>query len=262
MRHSVTIRLFVACLFIVLATGCAGNKPKEDLVKLEQETAQKLYASGQKELKRKNYQLAIKNFETLTTRYPFTDEAQNAQLDIATAYYKMAEPDTAIATADDFIKTNPRHKRVDYAYYLKGLVNSRRYDSFLDKYIVKDIANLDTTALETAFEDFKRLIRRYPDSEYVDEARQRMIFLRNALARHELNVADYYMRRGAWVAAANRCQYLITKYDRADSVPEALQMMVEAYENLGDKPAQQEAQAVLEKNFPSLAKKRKGFFGS
>ncbi len=262
MLRSSLSRLFVVFLLLGLTAGCASNKGDKDFAQLEHETAQKLYASGLKELKRKNYNLAIKRFETLTARYPFTEEAQNAQLDIATAYYRMLEPDAAIAAADEFIKTNPRHKRVDYAYYLKGLVNSRRYDSFLDKYIVKDIANLDTIALETAFDDFKLLIRRYPESQYVDEARQRMIFLRNALARHELKVADYYMRRGAWVAAANRCQYLITKYDRADSVPEALQMMVEAYGKLGDKPAQQEAQAVLEKNFPAVAKKRKGLFGS
>lgn len=248
-------RLLTLILLGLIATGCA-NKNKdlseEELTKLN---AQTLFDQGKSQQEKGNHELAIENFDKLQSRYPFTPQAQEAQLETAYSYYKSAEPDAAIAAADDFLKTNPRHKRADFAYYLKGMVNQDRYNSLLDKVMRRDIADLDPTAMSTAFNDFKIMIRRYPDSEYVDDARKRMVYLRNAMARHELKVAEYYVKRGAWVAAANRCQYLLEKYDRADSMPDALALLALAYEKLGAETAKQETLAVLRSNFPETAER-------
>ncbi|CAG0911434.1 unnamed protein product, partial [Cyprideis torosa] len=225
-----TARLLTLILLGLVSIGCA-NKPTdatdEELTRLD---ATKLLEQGKEQQEKGNYDLAIENYDKLQSRYPFSPQAQNAQLETAYSYYKMGEPDAAVAATEDFLKTNPRHPRADYAYYLKGLVNQDRYKSMLDKIMNRDIADLDPTAMETAFNDFKIMIRRYPDSEYVDDARQRMIYLRNALARHELNVAGYYVKRGAWIAVANRCQFLLEKYDRSDSMPEALALLARAYQ--------------------------------
>lgn len=247
-------RLLILFLVAIMSVGCAtkGDKNAEELAKLD---AQKLLAEGKKQQEKKNYDFAIESYDKLQSRYPFTPEAQEAQLETAFSYFKMGESDAAVVAAGDFLKANPRHPRADYAYYLKGLINQDRYTSMLDKFMHRDIANLDVSAMETSFNDFKILIRRYPDSEYGDDARQRMVFLRNAMARHELRVAEYYVKRKAWVAVANRCQYLLEKYDRSDSMPEALGLLAKAYDELDMDESKQEALKTLRSNFPELASK-------
>lgn len=247
-------RLLTLILVALLSVGCATKQDKDsdELARLD---AQKLLAEGKKQQEKKNYEFAIESYEKLQSRYPFSKEAQEAQLETAYSYHKMNESDAAILAANDFLKANPRHERADYAYYLKGLINQDRYVGMFDKFINRDIADLDVSGMDTAFNDFKILIRRYPDSEYVDDARQRMIFLRNAMARHELKVAQYYVKRRAWVAVANRCQYLLENYDRSDSMPDALGLLAKAYHELGAEESKQEAISTLRRNFPELSSK-------
>jgi len=192
----------------------------------------------------------IEQFEKLEAAYPFGEYAQKAQLDIAYAHYKMHEPEAAIAAADQFIRLNPLHENVDYAYYIKGLANATRYDGFFDKFIPKDLGDLDPNPLKQAFLDFKLLVRRFPDSRYAEDAKQRMVYLRNALARHEYNVADFYWRRGAYVAVINRCTDLMRDYDGAEIMPETIALMARAYRKLGLEEEYADAVKLFEANFP------------
>jgi outer membrane protein assembly factor BamD len=171
-----------------------------------------------------------------------------SQLDVAYANYRADEPEAAIAAADRFIKLYPQNPYVDYAYYLKGLVNYNRSVGFLDRYIPTDPSQRDPGAALDAFADFSVLVERFPDSRYAEDARQRMLYLRNNLARHEVNVARYYMRRGAFLAAANRANYVIERFQRTSAVESALEILVDAYTALGKPDLAADAQRVLDIN--------------
>jgi outer membrane protein assembly factor BamD len=216
-------------------------------------SAEKLYQEANDALNSKNYQTAIDYYTSLQARYPFGRYAQQAELEVAYAYYKSYQPDSAIAAADRFIKLHPQNKHVDYAYYLKGLVNFDRTKGYLDFIVPSDPSQNDPTPLLRAFDDFGYLVRNYPHSRYAKDARQRMIYLRNELAEYELNVADYYMRRGAWVAAANRAKYVIERYQGCESMPQALGTMIAAYRKLGLDKLADDATRVLRVNFPQQA---------
>lgn len=213
-------------------------------------SAQRLYSEGKSALEEGDYEGAIKFFERLETRYPFGRLAQQSQLEIAYAYYKFDEPESAIAAADRFIRLYPRHPHVDYAYYLKGLVNFNRGKGLVERFLPTDASERDPGAALSSFNDFSELVKRFPDSRYAQDAAQRMLYLRNNMARYELHVADYYMRRGAYVAAANRARYVIEHYQRAPAVPDALVVMAKAYKILGLNDLSQDALRVLRLNYP------------
>jgi len=216
-------------------------------------SAARLYSEAKDQLDRGNYEQAINYFETLEARYPFGRYAQQAQLEIAYAYYKYDEPDSAIAAADRFIKLNPRHPHVDYAYYLKGLVNFSRGRSFMDRFVKRDPSDMDPQPLMQAFNDFSTLVQRFPDSRYAPDARQRSVFLRNELAEYELKVADFYVRRGAWLAVAKRSQYVLETYPGAEVTPRALALLARAYAELGMTDLERDTRRVLEMNYPGYA---------
>ena len=247
------IRLLTGILLLSLLTGCALFKGGDDEDESEidaNQSAEKLYNQGKNALGHKNYESAIEVFETLESRYPFGDYAQQAQLEIAYAYYKQQEPDAAIAAADQFIRLNPRHPHIDYAYYLKGLADFHRHSSIFDKFINRDISGMDPAPLENAFLQFKLLVERFPDSRYAEDARLRMIHLRNLLAAHEIRIAKFYQKREAWAAVAKRASYVVEHYQGAVHVPEALSILADAYDRLGLKKAQAETLKILELNFP------------
>ncbi|MGZ8241627.1 MAG: outer membrane protein assembly factor BamD, partial [Methylobacter sp.] len=198
-----------------------------------------------------NYEKAIKLYEALESRYPFGEESAQTQLDIAYAYYKNNDPDSAIAAADRFIKINPRNPSVDYAYYLKGLVNYNRGIGFIDRFLPTDISQRDPGSARDAYENFADLIRRFPESKYVSDARQRMIALKNNLAMHEVHVARFYMKRKAYIAAVNRSSNVVEKYQRTPAVPYALQIMQEAYTKLDLPELAKDVTKVYEKNYPN-----------
>jgi len=241
-------------LLLVLLTACSGTGDDKDPTKGW--SAAKLYGEGKEAMEDDNFERAIELFETLEARYPFGRFAQQAQLDSAYAYYKFGEPDSAIANADRFIKLHPKSPHVDYAYYLKGLANFKRGDSFLAKIIRRNPSEQDPTPLLRAFEDFNILVKTYPNSRYIEDARQRMVFLRNELAEYEMNIADYYMRRRAYIAAANRAKHVLENYQGATSVPLALKTMIKAYRKLELNDLADDAYRILQQNYPDQADER------
>jgi outer membrane protein assembly factor BamD len=213
-------------------------------------SAQKLYAEAKDNLNSGNYERAVKLFETLESRYPFGRYAQQAQLEVAYAYYKDNEPISAIAAADRFIKLHPNHANVDYAYYLKGLANFNDNLGLLGSLVDQDMSERDPRAARDAFVAFKELVTRFPESKYAPDATARMKYLVNALASNEVHVAKYYLKRRAWVAAANRAKEVLKTYADAPAVEEALAIMIVAYKELGLTDLRNDAERVLKLNFP------------
>jgi outer membrane protein assembly factor BamD len=242
------IKLLSLLLTLSLISGCAVFKDATDETK--DWSASKFYSEGKSALNDGDYTKAINYFEMLEARYPFGRYAQQAQLETAYAYYKSDDPASAIAAADRFIKMHPRHPNVDYAYYLKGLANYDRNSSFVDRYLPTDRSQRDPGAARDSFNDFNELVRQFPDSRYAEDARQRMLYLRNNLAQYEVHVADYYMRRGAHLAAANRAKYVVEHYQNTPAVPQALAVMNQAYRALGRNDLAEDAVRVLKMNFP------------
>lgn len=231
-------------LLLLLAGGCAST-PDDETEKL---SANELYNRAKSALDAGDYETAIDAFEKLEARYPFGKYAQQAQLEIAYAYYKFDEPDSAIATIDRFIRNNPGHPHLDYAYYLKGLVNYNRGATLLDRFAPHDPSARDTRSLRDAFNDFTLLLKTFPNSRYAEDARYRLVYLHNNLAQYEVNVANYYMKRGAYVAAANRAKYVVENYQRTPAAQEALRVMVRAYSKMGLNELADDTRRVLELN--------------
>ncbi|MGD9000459.1 MAG: outer membrane protein assembly factor BamD [Granulosicoccaceae bacterium] len=231
-----------------MLSGCSLIPEQIDTTK--DWSASKFYAEAKKALGEGDYEEAIKYYEILEARYPFGKYAQQAQIEIAYAYYKYDEPESALAAADRFIKLYPRHPNIDYMYYLKGLVNFNAGRDLISKYLPQDPTQRDPGAARASFDDFTILLKRYPQSKYASDARQRMIFLRNNLAEYEIHVARYYMRRDAYVAAANRAKYVVENYQRTTAVPKGLAIMAKAYRLLGLQDLADDSLRVLRLNYP------------
>lgn len=241
------IRLLVTTLIAVtLLSGC-GILGKE-FDETEGWSANELYSKAARELDSANYKRAIELYRKLEARYPFGRFAMQGQLDIAYAYYKAEEPEQALAAADRFIKLYPQNPYVDYAYYLKGIVNYNRSIGFLDRFFPLDTSQRDPGSAMDAFNDFSELVRLYPDSQYAADARQRMLHLRNMLAEGELHVGRYYMERGAYLAAVARGQYVVERFQRTGAVEDALELMIEGYQRLGEEELAADARRVLVMN--------------
>jgi outer membrane protein assembly factor BamD len=245
-----TLPRSVAAIFgLCVALGACSWLP-EQTDETKGWSAQKLYNAAKEELDSGGYERAVKLYEKLEARYPYGQYAQQAQIEIAYAYYKEKEPASAIAAADRFIKLYPNHANLDYAYYLKGLANFNEDLGILGPLAGQDLTERDPKAARESFDTFKELIQRFPDSKYVPDARQRMTYLINALAAHEVHVARYYMKRGAYLAAANRAQTAMKTFPQAPANEEGLVIMVRAYDALGMNDLRSDAERVLLKNFP------------
>jgi outer membrane protein assembly factor BamD len=242
MRHS------LAAILLLLVSACGILDEKYDETKGW--SAQKLYTAGKEEMNDGAYEKAIKHFETLEARYPYGRYAQQAQLEIAYAYFKNNDATSAIAACDRFIKLHPNHPNVDYAYYLKGLVNFNEDLGLLHIISQQDMSERDPKGAKESFDAFKELVARFPNSKYAPDATARMKYLVNMLAQNEVHVARFYMKRGAYVGAANRAQYAIQNYPNAPANEEALYIMTQAYAALGMTDLRDDAMRVLKKNFP------------
>lgn len=240
----------VLLLTISLSLGGCGWLSKEEVDPTADWSAGQFYNTGKDELSRGNYQTAIEYFEQLQARYPFGRYAQQAQLEIAFAHYKSGETDQAIAAADRFIRTYPRNPFVDYAYYLKGLAHYSRGAGILERLVPSDPTRTDPASALQAFSDFSELVQRFPDSRYAEDARQRMLFLRNNLAEYEINVGRFYLNRQAYVAAINRGKYVLENYRTAPAVEGALGLMAEAYIRTGLDDLARDSYRVLTLNYP------------
>lgn len=210
-----------------------------------------MYNEAKTTLKEESYESAIKQFESLQSRYPYGRYAQQAQIEIAYAYYKQNEAESAISAADRFIKQYPNNPHVDYAYYLKGLANFHGEIGLLG--LLGDPTERDPKAAQDSFAAFKDLVARFPGSKYVPDARLRMQYLINALAKYEIHVASYYQRRGAHIAAVNRAKEVLTQYPNSPATRDALLILVKSYDAIGMKDLRDDAQRVLGKNFPGGA---------
>jgi len=239
---------FVIVMVIALLCACAGTGKKKDGD--HDKSAEQLYEQGQKALASGDYQTAIERFETLEARFPFGPVAQKAQLDAIYAHYKQNDVDAAIAAADRFIKLYPRNERVDYAYYLRGLARFNEGFGTFEQLMSMDPVYRDPRAMRESFQYFADLIKRFPDSQYVADAKQRMVYLRNNLAHHEIYVARYYLRRHAYVAALNRAKYVIESLPQSNEIPAALEIMVTAYRALGLDDLASDTKRVLVLNYP------------
>ena len=212
--------------------------------------AETLYAEAKDALDGGQYALAIKRYETLEARFPYGRYSQQGQLEIAYAYYKQGEQASAVAAAERFMKLHPNHPNVDYAYYLKGLAYFNEDLGILARVSRQDRTERDPKAARESFDAFKDLAQRFPESKYTPDALARMKYLVNALASHEVHVARWYIRRGAYVAAANRAQFALKSYPEAPGQEEALLIMIQAYDALGMVDLRDDIERVLKKNFP------------
>jgi len=248
-------------LATALVGGCGGNKKTRDLAA----TLEELYQRGRKSMRSGNYRNAISYYEALVARFPFSNQAKQAQLDLIYCYYRNGDDELAIDAATQFERENPTHPRVDYALYMRGLALFSGERNRFHKLLRMDLAKRPPVKARESFSAFAQLVKRFPDSIYAPDARQRMIFLRNRLAEHEIHVARYYMRRGAYAAAVNRAKFVMQSYDGAPAVPEALDIMVEAYDKLGMHDLADSTRLVVQANYPDRPsarprKKDKVFF--
>ncbi len=230
----------------ILASGCRSHRADD-----AKSGPEVIYARAQKAMRNSSYAEAIKQLEALQSRFPFSEPARQAQLDLIYVYYKSRQIDPAIDAADTFIRENPTNPRVDYAYYMKGLVYFERQANFLERYFNVDLSQRPPINAKKSFEAFDDLIKKYPHSQYDGDARQRMIFLRNRLADFELHVALYYMRRGAYVGALNRAKFCVENYDGAPAVRGSLKVVVDAYRALGMTDLAADAERVYVDNYPA-----------
>ncbi len=241
-------KLLAVFSLTLLISGCSwfggGENETPDIPE------QELYEQALNFLELENYPLAIEKLQLLEARYPFGRYSEQAQLELIFAYHKNNESEAARATADRFIRLNPNHENLDYALYLKGLTAFEKDRSFFERYLPIDETQRDPGSALESFQSFHQLVSRFPNSEYAPDSQKRMTYLKNRLATYEMHVARYYVKREAWVAAANRGRYVIENYQETPAVPDALTVMVLAYNELGMTDLAADSQAVLDANFP------------
>lgn len=232
-------------LLLVIVPGCRKDKEAE----IDQPAAE-MYEDAKRYLNGKNWSRAISEYRHLSTRYPFGRYTEQAQLELAYAYHKGGRPEAALSTADRFIRTYPTHPNVDYAYYLRGLTNYDQRVGFMERMMPSRVRDRDQTAARESFRDFDELIRRFPDSRYAPDARQRMVFLRNNLSFYELDVARYYLRRKAYVASANRARYALETYPGTPETADALKILHISYTEMGLPELAEDTMKVMVLNYP------------
>lgn len=228
-----------------LLAGCSSSDKKENM------TEQQLYNEAEKYIRDEDFTQAVKNLQMIESRFPFGPYAEQAQLELIYAQYRAYQHEAAVASADRFIRLHPQHPNVDYAYYVKGLANYTQGTGVFERFLPTDTTQRDPGKALQSFDDFRQLLLRFPDSAYAADARARMTYLRARLARYEVNVANYYFRRKAYLAAANRGRYVVENYPQTEAVPDALAVMVQAYQLLKMDDLANDSLVVLRNNYPN-----------
>jgi outer membrane protein assembly factor BamD len=242
---TVRVSVVAVCIALLFAMGgCRTHKvdPKKD-------NPTQLYKRARHNLDTNDFNAAIKVYESLAARFPFTDEARQSRLDLIYAYYRAGESESATDAAETFIRENPTHPRVDYAVYVKGLVDFERTPNPIERLFHADLSQRPPTTARKAFAAFKQVVEQYPKSDYAHDALQRMLYLRNRLASYEVHVARYYLSRGAYVAAAQRAKGAIEQYDGAPAIRDALIILIECYDHLNLQPLAAQSRQVYELNY-------------
>ncbi len=236
---------------IVSLAGCSSSEDKEAQVVNANLDAQSLYDRARESMENGNFAAAAASLSALDSRFPFGPLSHQVQLDLIFSYYKSGKSDQTLATIDRFIRLNPNHADVDYAFYMRGLTNMEADNNLFQEMVGIDNTDRDPTKSKQAFDDFRRLIQQFPDSKYAADARKRMVFIKNRLAKYEVAIARFYMRREAYIAAANRGKYILEHYPDSNQVQQALEIMVECYDQLELTELKDNAMKTLKLNFPN-----------
>ncbi|WP_158879756.1 outer membrane protein assembly factor BamD [Rhodanobacter sp. L36] len=249
--HLPVLKVLATVALLATLSACSMFHHKRDSIDTMPLNA--LYDNAHASLENSDYSAATKAYQRLIARFPSGDYNEQAQLDLAYAQYKDNQPDDALSTINRFIKTFPTHKHVDYAYYLRGLINFDRTSGVIERYVHMDAAQArrDQAYNLQSFDDFSELSRRFPDSAYTADARQRMIYLRNVLAQYEINVAEFYLRNKAFIASADRAQYVVEHYQEAPQTGDALAILTRSYIALDRKALAEQSRQVLALNYPN-----------
>lgn len=247
--------LLVALLALACLAGCASKDPNEKLAKKYAETEQGYYYRAQKALKGGQMTAAVEKLDALETRFPFGRYAEQVQLELIYAHFRNQDYAQAVAAADRFLRLHPNHPQTDYALYVKALATFNLDRSVLEPVLPTDLSKRDMGAARESFRYFSQLVNQYPNSPYYADARARMAFLRSLLAEYEVHVARFYIERGAYVAAANRGNYIVQNFQSTPWVADGLDIMVQAYQALGLNDLAADASNVLALNYPDYAKK-------
>ncbi|MCL4122393.1 UNVERIFIED_CONTAM: hypothetical protein GTU68_011900 [Idotea baltica] len=265
MRVSHTLKnISLICLLTLLAS-CA-SKPESSQEQLARENVEFLYDSGKEALDRGNYSFAIEYYRALEANYPYGEYTEQAKLDMIFALNKLNRTEDAVEAADNFVRLYPTHTNVDYAYYMKGVASFEKKQSSLDRFITgKNLTVRDPQPYRDSEQAFNEMLRRYPNSIYAEDAKQRLVFLNNAQADRELAIANYYYENETYVAALNRCKTIIYQYETSPAVEEALILMEKTYLQMGLNDLAASTHAILVDNFPEydaepLKAEKKGFF--
>jgi outer membrane protein assembly factor BamD len=238
-----TYSLILLLLLLQLLGGCSIFSKEQEPTR----TVEEYFQRGHEALNDGSWDLSIKEFEKLRSVYPYGSWSEQASLELAYAYYRNNEPQSAVREVEEFIRMYPKHARLPYALYVKGIARESTTRSFLDNYI-SDPSRRDSEPLRQAYQDYLTLIQRFPNSEYANDAKLRLVRLRNSLARHEMQVAEFYVERQAWLAAAKRAQYVLENYPQTPSSQRALQIMSQSYDALGLKQSSDEVKQVMNLN--------------
>lgn len=240
--RSLQLSLFLCTIFLA---ACSSNEEKDEVT----DTEQVIYEIAQKQLRSSSWNSAGETLQLLEEHFPFGTYAEQAQLELIYTYFRTVDYELAIAASERFIRLHPQHRNVDYAYYMRG-VASYYNETAITTVLISDVSNRDSGSAKESFNYFSQLLSRFPDSIYVSDARQRMIYLRNILARQEIHIANYYFRRGAFIAAANRGRYVVENMQGTPAVPDGLAVMAQAYHLLEMQDLADDSVRVLAKNFP------------
>lgn len=243
--RSTTLPIVLTLLILTLLGGCASNDERQEGV-----TEQEVYETAQRYLNTNNWLNAIETLQLLEENFPFGTYGEQAQLELIYAHYRAQNYEELIAVADRFIRLHPQHENADYAFYMRGLASFHRERGFLGSLFGEDNTTRDPGAARDSFDHFTQFIQRYPDSPYAPDAQKRMVFLRNALARYEIHIANYYFKRGAYLAAANRGSFVVSNFQQTPAVPDGLAVMAQAYYLLGRDELAADTVDVLKVNFP------------
>jgi outer membrane protein assembly factor BamD len=228
---------------IISLSGCSS---KEE----EYTTEADLYEAINEQLERSQWEPAIKNLNTMEENFPFGTYAEQSQLELIYAQYQSGEADAAIATANRFIRLHPQHRNVDYAYYMLGMSSFTKDSGFFDRVMPIDMSKRDPGAARESLGHFTQLLNRFPDSTYAVDAKKRMLHLRNRIARNEIHVANYYFKRGAYLAAVARGRYVLENYPQTGATPDALAVMIQGYRLMNMSAQAEEMLAILKLNYP------------
>ncbi len=246
-KNARSSRLVALIAGFALLTACSGN----DEIQTEIQSLTEAYEKAKVYVEGGNYTRALQIFEAIQARYPFSDLSRQIQLEMMYAYYKAGQMEQAVESAEAFMRENPIHARVDYALYIKGLAYFERDAGFLERRFNKDVTSRPPKDVDLSYSSFRRLVERYPASEYAPDAQQRMLYLKNRMSAYENHVADYYLRRGAYIAALNRAQRALEEYNGADGNARSLEIMAEAYDELGMDDLAADTRRVLDANYPN-----------